>query len=631
MKNVLQFSLRFGFLLLFACSSAQKNPDGGSFSEPRSGLETVAIVGTNDIHGTLAPLSLKTRETENSKPVSYEAGGAAYLASYIQILRSEFGEHLIWLDAGDEFQGSVESNLAQGAPMVKFFNLNQLNAAAIGNHEFDFGVPSLQSRMSEALYPYVAANITDVSTKKLAQFPNTHPSLILNAGRLKVGVIGLSTLETPTSTRAENVRNFHFEDLKGATLREAASLRQQGAKVILITAHVGLKCDAARASYGHTMRKETDVQGECGDQDEMVRLLRSLPAGTVDGVISGHSHQVVHHWVAGVPVIQGGAFGRYLNVIYLTYDWSQKKILSEQTRIEGPIPVCSQVFQNQNDCNGDRPRPKNGRGPLVQAKFHGVGIQADPRTAKYVTPVLEKAEKAKQKVIGQAARPIDHPRNQESPLGNLVADAMRHVAKTDFALINPGGVRAPLEAGPITYGAVFRSMPFDNRIARIHLTPQELKAILRVAESGARGFASISGLKLKLIDPAYDAPLNDLDGDGQQDPWEANRLLEITLPNGEPLQDQKLYTLALSDFLVTGGDGFQWPMSKIPASRIELDAGMSARDALIQYLQENGAFNSESQPLVDQSNRRLQFEKPIKPEGSSSPNKRRSTHKRKRH
>jgi 5'-nucleotidase len=602
-------------LLLFACSTGQKSADTTP-TEPKSGLETIAILGTNDIHGTLSPMKFKTREVGNTPSIAYEAAGGAVLSSYVQTLKSEFEDRFIWLDAGDEFQGSLESNLVHGASMVQFFNQTQLTAAAIGNHEFDFGIPVLTSRMEEAKYPYLAANITDKKTEQLASFPNTLPHYMITVGKLRVGIIGLSTLETPTTTRAEFVKDLHFNDLKTATLRESDELRRKGAKIVLLTAHVGLKCNPDKNSANHIMRKETDPQGECGDQDEMVRLLRSLPAGTIDGVVSGHSHQVIHHWIAGVPVIQGGAFGRYINVIYLTYDWSQQKLVTDETRIEGPIPVCGQVFQNQNDCNGDRPAPKNGRGPLVQSRFHGKPITPDDRVERMLEPFVQKANAVKHKKVGTAARTIEHPPRpylQESQLGNLIADSFRHSTGADFALVNPGGVRSHIEAGTITFDSVFRALPFDNVLALVRLTAQELRNILRVAQSGARGFTAVSGLRLRLIDPAYAAVREDLDKDGRNEGWETNRILDITLPNGDPLSEDKWYTLAMTDFLANGGDDFSWAMSKIPNERIQMKNGILARDALVNYIQEKGTVNTIQNPLIPADNPRLHFEKPPAP------------------
>ncbi len=591
------------------------------------GKETIAIVGTNDIHGTLAPLQLRTREPEGTPSIDYQAGGVAYLASYINILRDKTGPRLLWLDGGDEFQGSIESNTEKGAPMVQFFNAAGLSGAAIGNHEFDFGpendppkegsndlLGALRARLKEAKYPYLAANIVDRATGEHAPFDNAKTRTLYTVGGLKVGVFGLSTLDTPTTTRSTNIKSLSFEDLKTATLREAEALRKDGAQIVVLTSHVGLKCEKGKAPSGNTLRKSSDLQGECGDGDEMVRLLRSIPTGTIDAVVAGHSHQIVHHWVANTPVIQGGANGRYFNVIYLTYDWNQKKLLSDRTRIEGPVPVCPLVFQNQNDCNGDRPAPSNGRGPLVQAKYKGEKIEADSAIQKLLEPVYARSAAKKAEPVAVAARSIDHDRSKESHLGILFADSLREAAKSDVAIMNAGGIRASIEQGPITYGTVFRAMPFDNAVSKLTLTGKELKLMLRIAESGSRGFFPVSGLKLKVIDPAYDAPSSDLDGDKKTSVWEINRLVEAKLADGKPIQDDANYTVATIDFLVTGGDDMGWFMKQIPDSRKELNVGIFARDALVAHLKglalkNGGPINSVEHPVYDAQNPRFTFVK----------------------
>jgi len=600
-----------------SCSTPPKTIDG---TPQKSGTETVYILGTNDIHGSLAPIPAKTREEEGTAPVPYTRGGAAILATQIRILRQELGSKLLHLDAGDEFQGSVESNAEEGAPMVQFFNAVGLNAAAVGNHEFDFGpegpegtqgdpLGALKKRMSEAKYVYVASNIVKKSNGSMPSFPNMVPHTLLQAGSLKVGVIGLSTLDTPVTTRAAFVRDLAFTDLKEATLREADALRKEGAQIIVITAHVGLKCLPGRAKASHSVRKPNDPQGECGEKDELVRLLKSLPSGTVDAVVAGHSHQVVHHWVAGVPVIQAGTRNQVFNLLSITYDWNQKKVLHEESRIEGPIPVCEQFFKNQKDCDGDRPAPKDGRGPLIQAKFRNKSISPDPAVMALLEPVFARSEVQKKQVLAQAVQPIEHTRTAESPLGNLVSDAIRKSVQTDFALVNSGGLRAPIEAGPITFEALFRTLPFDNSIAVLNVNGKELKNILRVAESGSRGFFPVSGLRLRLIDPQYDAPSNDLDKNGRIDPWEINRLIEAKTLQGQSIRDDHWYTLATIDFLVTGGDDLGWAMSQIPADRVQLAAGGLIRDVVQNYLAELKTVNTAENPLVLPKQPRMTFEK----------------------
>lgn len=612
------------FLFLMGASSCTSTPKENDVPETgvHDQFETIAILGTNDIHGALAPEKLKTREPQVVPPTDYEAGGAAMLASFVRALRNQFGTRLIWLDGGDEFQGSIESNGDKGASMVRFFNYAGLSAAAVGNHEFDFGpeLPSdssdklgaIKARMSEARYPYLAANIMDKSTGKLARFPNTLPSLLLPVGQLKVGIVGLSTRDTPKTTRTEYVTSLDFVDLKEATVRESKTLRDAGAQIVVITSHVGLFCDGGSVPSGHLLRKESDPQGKCKPSDEMVKLLESLPPGTVDAVVSGHSHSVVHHWVSGVPVVQGGSFGRYFNLIYLTYDWKQGKLAKERTRIEGPVPVCPRVFQNQGDCHGDRSPPKQGRGPLITPRFHGMKMEPDSGALDLLQSTFERAANAKKEILATAARPIERPRSQESEMGNLVADAVRILSKADISLVNGGGIRAPLQQGAITFGDVFKALPFDNSIVLLKVTGRELKLILQIAESGSRGVAPVSGLKIALLKFDEDAPAQDLDGNGKVEPWEVNRVLDVRLENGKKIQDHQYYTLATVDFLAAGGDDVGWAMKKVPKNR-HLSTDLVMRDALKLYLQDlqskQGSINSETHTLLDPANPRFLFKK----------------------
>ncbi len=618
------FLLLLTLAYLPACSSGTRLPDEVTRRDPGRHQETIVIVGMNDFHGALAPLVLKTKEAPGTEPIEYESGGAAMFAAHVNRLREEFGPNLLVLDAGDEYQGTIESNLEEGAPVVQFYNALGVHAAALGNHEFDFGpvgaegatgdiLGALKQRMSEARFPFVVSNIVEKNTKRPPELPNSQPHLILNAGQVKVGVIGLTTLDTPITTRAAFVQGLQFTDLREATIREAAALRRAGAQVIVVTAHVGLKCSLGRAPIESTFRKESDPLGECGEKDEMVRLLRSLPEGTIDAVVSGHSHSLVHHWIAGIPVVQGGTRGQYLNVIYLTYDHDAGKLLTDRTRIEGPVPICREIFENQGDCNGDRPVPKNGRGDLETPVFHGRSMRADGSVEALLAPTFAKSAEEKKRIVGHAARPITHTRIEESELGNLVTDALREQMKTDFAFVNSGGLRAPFDQGPITYEALFRTMPFDNSVSVVTVTGKELRAILRTIESGSRGFFPISGLRVRVIDPKYDAPSGDLDKDGKIAPWEINRLIEVRSIDGKIIHDERKYKIATVDFLVTGGDDLGWAMGRIPRERIELGAGPVIREVVEAYFKNAGPLNPPERPLIDPEKPRLKFEKPASP------------------
>ncbi len=632
--NPLKLTLALS-VVLFGCQTARKAGPEAYLPQPSDNIETITLFGINDLHGALTPQSFKSREMEGTSSTSYERGGAAILATHVRHLQGLYGNRLLLLDAGDCFQGSLESNLQEGAPMVAFYNSLGWTAAAVGNHEFDFGpigaegstgdvLGALKARMKESRYSWVASNIVDRSTGKLPDFPNTSTGTIVQAGRAKVGIIGLSTLQTPTVTRPDFVKGLEFTPLKDAVLRESARLRKEGAQVIVATAHVGLFCDLGGAKPGHQIRTAKDPLGKCEPDAEMVKLLKAIPAGTLDAVVSGHSHSVVHHWVNGTPVIQAGTRGAYYNLIHLTYDLKAKRVIAEETRIEGPVPVCPKVFANQGDCNGDAPPPKEGRGGLVTAVVHGQAITPDPTTERLVEPILARVEEAKKRVIGTVERTIEVERQKESSMGNLVADAIRTQAGADVALMNNGGIRAPFEYGPLTYGDLFKTLPFDNFVAVVQVTGRELKQILQVAESGAKGFFPVSGVKLTILHPDVPTKGRDLNGDGRTDLWEIDRLVSVRLSNGAAIDDRKLYRLATIDFLIQGGDDMGWVFSRIPKERIEMQAGGMLRDAAERYISRLGVLNTAAQPLVDEKNPRIQFTR-VASTKSGSPKRRSKT------
>ena len=180
--------------LLFALESNCAPRAQPSATAP-PGLVTISIVGTNDLHGGLL-------EREGR-------GGLALLGGYLKQLRdvrARDGGAVLALDAGDMFQGTLESNLTEGASVVAAYNALGYTAAAVGNHEFDFGpvgpasTPrsaaddprgALKARAAEAAFPFLAANLIDTTTGQTVAWRNVQPTTIVRAAGISVGIIGL--------------------------------------------------------------------------------------------------------------------------------------------------------------------------------------------------------------------------------------------------------------------------------------------------------------------------------------------------------------------------------------------------------------------------------------------------------
>ena len=158
-KIYLVLTLLF-FFTLITIICEDKIVDLNSYQHPlpedeESDLYTIAIVGTNDLHGAAFPKQLIHPQTGQQ----YSYGGLEYMSSYIKIIRNDFKERFLWLDGGDQFQGTIENSLSKGEIITDFFNTARVNASVVGNHEFDFGRDFLTTRMNSSQSEYLNSNI----------------------------------------------------------------------------------------------------------------------------------------------------------------------------------------------------------------------------------------------------------------------------------------------------------------------------------------------------------------------------------------------------------------------------------------------------------------------------------------
>ncbi len=110
----------------------------------------------------------------------------------------------------------------------------------------------------------------------------------------------------------------------------------------------------------------------------------------------------------------------------------------------------------------------------------GPGLTPNPEVAEMVAAAEAMVAPLVNQVIADAATDISRAQNAagESPLGNLIADAQRAAMETDFAFMNPGGIRADLFAGPVTYGELFTVQPFGNSLVTMELSGQQIYDLL---------------------------------------------------------------------------------------------------------------------------------------------------------
>jgi len=515
----------------------------------------ITVIGTSDLHGHIDML-----------PV---------LGGFLANLRSSrAADAIVLLDGGDMFQGTLESNLNEGAAVVQAYNHLGYDAAAIGNHEFDFGpvgdrsTPAgpaddprgaLEARAAEARFPFLAANVIDSATKRPVAWPNVAPSRLIERAGVRIGIIGIATTDTPHTTMARNFAGLSIAPLAPTIAAEAAALRKRGAQLVLVAAHAGGRC--------RDLDRPTDLSS-CEPDQEIFQVARELPPGAVDVIVGGHSHSGVAHEVAGTAVVQAFANGVAFSRVDLVVEPGGRGVISR--RIDPTHFVCG----------GDRHATAADCTP---GEYEGRPVQPDPELTAMVGRYLAAASKVREEKLGvQIDTPVRRAHGEESALGNLFADLMRAARPdADVAMTNGGGLRADLPAGPLTYGALHTAMPFDNRFARVTLTGAQLTRILATNLQKSSGIFSLSGVRVTARC--------------------RGGALEVSLrrDRGKPVRDRDRLVLVTSDFLAGGGDGMLDGID-LPADAVRLEESETIRDALARALRARGGhLGGDDRRLLD--------------------------------
>ncbi len=458
---------------------------------PETDSTLLRVLAITDFHGALAA---RIWPWSGGRPV----GGSAALKVWLDRLARDCGCTVVRVDAGDEMQGTPASSFAYGRPVISAFNASAIDAAAIGDHEFDWTVDTLRARLHEARYQFVSANLTDTA----GRVPDwVEPWTLITRGGARVAIIGLTTTTTPANTRPQNVGGLTFGNLTAAVRRVLPAARA-AADFVLVAAHAG--------------------------ETEILDLARGLDSGSVDLIVAGHTHQRLDTIVHGIPIVQAGTSGQAIAVV----DFIRRAGgLSRQVRARLETPWADSVTPDLALAN-----------ELAQ-----VQRAADSITSQPVTTLRLNLRRD----------------GDEYPLGRLIADAYRNMGRADVGLINSGGIRADLAAGPVSYGALYEVLPFRTRVVRLSLSGAVLRDVLEQALAGGSPEVHAAGLQVW-----YDPTL--LSG---------HRIRRVRLANGRDLDAGQTYTAAVSDFLADGGAGFAM-LPGLP----RLDTGLADLDAVIAYL-----------------------------------------------
>ena len=498
---------------------------------------TLNVLHINDFHSRIEPVNKFDSTCSADEAAANECfGGVARLAPKIRALRDGLtaaGEAVIVLDAGDQSQGSLMFTTYKGEAEADFMAAIGFDVMALGNHEFDNGPKGVIPFLDRAKVPVISGNV-DVSQNNLLQ-GRVQNHVVLEAGGRKVGIVSALATDTPES--ASPGPTILFQDEIDSLKADVAALEAEGVNHIIALTHVG---------FTHDLRIAEQVPG-------------------IDAVVGGHSHTYLsatdpkRHgayptWVsqpegAMVPVVQAYAYGKYLGHLRLTFDDAGNLVYADGDTI---------VLDSS--------------------------VTPDPEIEAQVAKLAGPLEEVRARVVAEATAEIDGSREtcraQECAMGNLVAEAMLDRVKgqgVTIAIANGGGLRASINAGPVTMGEVLTVLPFQNTLSTFEVDGATVVAALEngvsQVEEGAGRFPQVAGLKYS-FDPA-------------QPP--GARISEVMVRDGDgwaPIDRVATYGLVSNNYVRGGGDGYKMFVDAANA----YDFGPDLADVTAEYMARIGPY-----------------------------------------
>lgn len=497
-KRIISFILSFVLILGIMITPTSV------FAE-EAAKKTVDIVSFNDFHGNVA---------ESGKNI-----GMAKMIAYSKTLLEQ-NLNTIFVSGGDSYQGTAISNLTHGAPVSAMMKAMGIEASAVGNHEFDWGVEYIEGWAKDGGFDFLATNIVDADTNEPVEWAK--PYKIVERGGIKIAFLGLAHPDTSTLTKEEFVRGLAFKDPVEAAETWVKFLKDGKAEegtpdVIIALTHLDSRQDAATKEVVGNAAKLASVEG-------------------IDGIISAHSHQGVAGSVNDVPIVQANYNGRVFGILSIELD-KDNKVVGIEAKLDNLSNRAADIVPDPD-------------GEALYKEY-----------AKEAEPILGE-------VIGEAAGEFTHNSKVDNVtlLGRWSSEVMKEKTGVQVAIQNGGGLRRTLEKGTITMGDLYEIMPFDNQLVTMELKGSDLKkAIDHGIFNPEVGNGQFAGL---IVEFNKDAEFE-------------NRITKISLEDGTPIDMEAYYTVVTNDFLLTGGDKYDFKNAKNV-----VDTFIPIRDVLVEAIKE---------------------------------------------
>ncbi|MEY2960368.1 MAG: hypothetical protein RLZ60_198, partial [Pseudomonadota bacterium] len=484
---------------------------------------SLTILHTNDFHARFEPISKYDSTCSAEDNTAGDCfGGTARLVTAVAEARARSNNSIL-VDGGDQFQGTLFYTFYKGAMAAEFMNLLGYDGMTVGNHEFDDGPEVLRGFMDSVEFPVLMSN-ADFSGEALLS-DKLLKSTVIERGGEKIGLIGLTPHDT--DELASPGPNVIFTDPVDAVQGEVDKLTAEGVNKIIVLSHSGYSVD---------QRVAAETTG-------------------VDVIVGGHTNTLLGEMdnaegpyptmVNNTAIVSAYAYGKFLGELNVTFD------------DDGNLTEAS------------------GQPILINGE-----VAEDAAVVARIGELAQPLEEVRNRVVAETAAEIvgvrEDCRARECAMGSLIADAMlARVADQgiQIAIQNGGGIRASIDAGPVTMGEVLTVLPFQNTLSTFQVSGETMVAALENGasqwEEGAGRFPQVAGMSFT-VDPSKPA---------------GERVSDVMVA-GAPIDPAATYGVVSNNYVRNGGDGYGM---FVDASNV-YDFGPDLADVLAEYLAAQSPF-----------------------------------------
>lgn len=481
-------------------------------------IDTLSLLSFNDFHGAF----VKDRNVP----------GAGELVQAVLDEKAK-NKNTIVVSVGDNFSGSYFSRISRGNPLPEMFKAMDVKMSAIGNHEFDWGLPYLVDTAAVCMN-YVAANVVSEQTGESLEWLKPYRIIgqrMKNGGYINIAFVGLSTTDTAVKTSPENIEGISFINPEDAArVQVATNLKKEGkVDMVILLIHIG-----------------TDMANQDIIEEDNAKKLPWIEG--VDAIISGHSHKVVLAERNHIPIIQAGVNGTHIGKL---------------------------DFEITQDLNNYSIR-------YIGGDTIRVAGEANATIDSLVNKVTEMC--GFDEVLTMADDDLIHDRNinkkDYTPVGAYVtasyADAFRQYSSLSrkykgvpvIGVNHYGGLRTSILKGEVTKLRAGNVLPFGGHVVAFHFKGSELKKLLNDGRINKNGFLQTSNLGLEMTPEGHIHAI-------------------IDLKTGKKIKDGTKCIVVLDSFITNGGDGYDETLFSKPIDGFNVQS-LEPTVVFIDYLRNLG-------------------------------------------